>query len=66
MNKYQVIFFGFTDNDKQETIICKDLGEAHDLFDNAFFFKSYKYIDITLNDNIKGITKVVRKWSFEK
>ncbi|MCB8818668.1 hypothetical protein [Desulfosporosinus shakirovi] len=60
----QVVFFGFTDNEHQETTICKDLGEAHDLFDNALVTEKYNYFDITLNDGMSA--KVVRQMTLKR
>ena len=46
----QVIFFGFTDNTKQETTFCTDLGKAHELFDEAMRTGKYEYFDISIDD----------------
>ncbi|WP_088186355.1 hypothetical protein [Desulfosporosinus sp. FKA] len=60
----KVVFFGFTDNEHQETTICKDWGEAHDLFDNAVITEKYTYFDITLDDGMSA--KVVRQMTLRK
>jgi len=66
MVKPTIIFYGFIENtDKQDstTIICKDLGEAHGLFNQAIKEEKWDYIDITLTDPKIHEVKLVRKYS---
>ncbi|HEY8910770.1 MAG TPA: hypothetical protein VIM51_10905 [Desulfosporosinus sp.] len=59
----QVIFFGFTDNTKQETTLCTDLGNAHELFDEAMRTGKYEYIDISIDDG--NNSRAVRSWTMK-
>jgi len=59
----QVIFFGFTDNTKQETTFCKDLGKAHELFAEAMRTGKYEYFDISIDDGKSSRT--VRSWTMK-
>jgi len=60
----QVIFFGFTDNTKQETTFCTDLGKAHELFDAAMRTGKYEYFDISIDDG--NTSRTVRSWKMGK